>query len=82
MYNLDNAEPGLHGTVKWLSRFYHNFQGDDCKTYYQRSIAIPVTNNITLNLPDWVSDKNLICLVTNNLSIPWFRYATKLDGTW
>ena len=82
MYNLDNAEPGLQGTVKWLSRFYHYFQGDDCKTYYQRYIAIPVINNLTLNLPDWLSDKNLICLVTNNLSIPWFRGAAELDETW
>ena len=40
------VEPSLLRTGRFWSRYRNNVPGEDSKTYYRRSIAIPVMNDL------------------------------------
>ena len=43
------VEPNLPSTARCWSRYCNNVPGEDSETYYRRSIAIPVTNDLITN---------------------------------
>ena len=51
------VDPENHRTVKCLSRFRDNIPSTDCESYYRRSIAIPVMDNLINNLQDRMADR-------------------------
>ena len=64
-------EPSLPRAARCWSRYRNNVPGEDSETYYRRSIAIPVINDLITNFQDRMSDRNhtkifallpLICL--------------------
>ena len=52
------VEPSLPRAARCWSRYRNNVPGEDSETYYQRSIAIPVMNDLITNLQDRMSDRN------------------------
>ena len=68
------VEPSLSRTARYWSRYRNNVPGEDSETYYRRSVAIPVMNDVVTNFQDRMSDRNhteifallpLICLSPN-----------------
>ena len=58
MLNTVGAEPRLSMTAKCWSHFRNNISGENCETYYRRSISIPVLNDLIANLQDQNFDRN------------------------
>ena len=52
------VEPSLPRTATCWSRYPNNVPGKDSETYYRRSIAIPVINDLITNFQDGISDRN------------------------
>ena len=52
------VEPSLLRTARCWSRYHNNVPGEDSETYYQRSIAISVINDLIRNFQDRMSDRN------------------------
>ena len=52
------VEPSLPRTARCWSRYRNNVPGEDSETYYRRSIAIPVMNDLITNFRDQMSDRN------------------------
>ena len=52
------VEPSLPRAARCWSRYRNNVPGEDSETYYRRSIAIPVMNDLITNLQDRMSDRN------------------------
>ena len=52
------VEPNLPRTARCWSRYRNNAQGEDSETYYRRSIAISVMNDLITNLQDGMSARN------------------------
>ena len=52
------VKPSLPRTARCWSRYRNNVPGEDSETYYQRSIAIPVLNDLIKNFLDRMSDRN------------------------
>ena len=52
------VEPSLPRAARCWSRYRNNVPGEDSETYYRRSIAIPVMNDLITNLQDRMSERN------------------------
>ena len=51
-------ESSLPRTARCWSRYRNNIPGEDSETYYRRSIAIPVMNDLVTNFQDRMSNRN------------------------
>ena len=51
-------EPSLPRTARCWSRYRNNVPGEDSETYYRRSTAMPVVNDLITNFQDRISDRN------------------------
>ena len=80
------VEPSLPRTATSWSRCCNNVPGEDSETYYRRSIAIPVINNLITDFEDRMSDRNhtkilallpSICLFPDYLFIPCLPILNK-----
>ena len=52
------VEPSLPRKARYWSRYGNNVPGEDSETYYRRSSAIPVMNNLSTNFQDRMSNRN------------------------
>ena len=52
------VEPSLSRAARCCSHYRNNVPGEDSETYYRRSIAIPVMNDLITNLQDRMSERN------------------------
>ena len=53
-----DVEPSLPRTARFWSRYRNNVPGEDSETYYRRSVAIPVMNDLITIFQDRMSDRN------------------------
>ena len=52
------VEPSLPRKVTCWSRYHNNVPGEDSETYYRRSSAVPVMNDLSTIFQDRMSNRN------------------------